>query len=258
MTNFLVTDFVILLLIFTRIISAFSSAPVFSHKAIPVIPRIFIAFVIAYVIFSMIDKSTVAVELNLWFIASNVFKEVLTGLIIGYSLNLLFYGLSFAGSLIGFDMGLAAASIMNPLEETDNNVIGEIIYFLAMLVFFLVNGHHYVIKALYASFTIVPIGKYVINESVYNLLIKYSASVFIIAVKIAAPILVSYFLIHIAEGIVARVIPQMQVFFVTQPLKIGLGLVLLSFTVPIYVYVLKGLLSMYEDNLYQLIKAMGS
>lgn len=258
MTEFLVTDFIILLLIFVRIVSAFSSAPVFSNKAVPVIPRIFISFVIAYVIFSLLDKSKIVIELNTWFIASNVFKEVITGLIIGYSLNLLFFGISFAGSLIGFDMGLAAAQLMNPLEETESNLIGEVIYFLAMLVFFLVNGHHYVIKGLYASFTIVPLGKYVINQGVYELLIKYSASVFIIAVKISAPILVSYFLIHIAEGIVARVIPQMQVFFVTQPLKIGLGLVLLSFAVPIYVYVLKGMLNIYEENLYQLIKAMGT
>jgi len=170
---------------------------------------------------------------------------------------MIFYGISFAGSLIGFDIGLSGAQLLNPLEETENNVLGEAVYFLAMLVFLLINGHHYLIRALYTSFSIVPLGKYVINKPVYELLLKYSASVFVITVKIAAPILVSFFLVHIAEGILARVIPQMQVFFVTQPLKIGLGFALLAFAVPTYVYVIKGLLRSYEESLYLLIKAMG-
>ena len=126
-----------------------------------------------------------------------------------------------------------------------------------MLVFLLINGHHYLIQALYSSFAIVPLGKAVINTPVYDLLLKYSASVFIIAVKIAAPILVSYFLVHIAEGVLARVIPQMQVFFVSQPLKLGLGFSMLALAVPTYLYVIKGLLSSYEESLYKLIKAMG-
>ena len=63
---------------------------------------------------------------------------------------------------------------------------------------------------------------------------------------------------YIAEGIIARVIPNMQVFFVTQPLKIGLGFALLISVTPVYVYVIKNLLKDYEDNLFQLIKAMGS
>lgn len=257
MSTMLVSDFVILLLIFVRILSAFVSAPIFSHSAIPVIPKIFIAFVIAYVIFTITDKTKITIEFGTWFLVTNVVKEAIVGLLIGYALNMVFYGISFAGSIIGFDIGLSSAQMLNPLEETESNVIGEVIYFLAMLVFLLINGHHYLIRALYSSFTIVPLGKYVINKPVFDMMLKYSASVFVIAIKISAPILVSYFLIHIAEGIVARVIPQMQVFFVTQPLKIGLGFAILAMVVPTYVYVIKGLLRSYEESLFQLIKAMG-
>jgi len=256
MSTILVADFVILLLIFVRIMSAFVSAPLFGHNAVPVIPKIFIAFVVAYVIFSMTDKTKIAVEFGTWFLVSNILKEVMIGLIMGYALNMVFYGISFAGSIIGFDIGLSGAQLLNPMEETGNNVVGEVIYFIAMLVFLLINGHHYLIRALYSSFSIVPIGNYIINQSLFDLMIKYAASVFVIAVKISAPVLVSFFLIHIAEGIVARVIPQMQVFFVTQPLKIGLGFALLAMVVPTYVYVIKSLLYSYEESLFKLIKAM--
>ncbi len=256
MSTILVTDFVILLLIFVRILSAFMSAPLFSHSAFPAIPKIFIAFVIAYVIFSTVDKTKINVEFGTWFLVSNVVKEVIIGLIIGFALNMVFYGISFAGSLIGFDIGLSAAQLLNPFEESGNNVVGEVIFFMAMLVFLLINGHHYLIRALHTSFSIVPLGNYIIEKSLFEILMKFTASVFVIAVKIAAPVLVSFFLIHIAEGIVARVIPQMQVFFVTQPLKIGLGFALLAMVVPTYVYVIKSLLRSYEESLFQLIKAM--
>ena len=70
--------------------------------------------------------------------------------------------------------------------------------------------------------------------------------------------MVSFFLINIAEGILARIIPQMQVFFVTQPLKLMIGFLMLAFIVPVYIYVLKGLLRNFEDGLLTLIKAIGT
>jgi flagellar biosynthetic protein FliR len=155
MSTILVTDFVILLLIFVRILSAFIAAPLFSHNAVPAVSKIFIAFVVAYVIFSMTDTSKINVEFGTWFLVSNVVKEAIIGLIIGYALNMVFFGISFAGSLIGFDIGLSAAQLLNPFEETQNNVVGEVIYFMAMLIFLLINGHHYLIRALHSSFSLV-------------------------------------------------------------------------------------------------------
>ena len=256
MSDILVSDFIILLLIFFRILSAFVSAPIFSNEVIPVISKIFIAFLIAYVIFSFIDKSQINIEYNTWFLASNLIKEIIIGLTIGFSMNIVFFGINFAGSLMSFDIGLSAAQLLNPLDGSQSDAIGNVLFYMAVLVFLLINGHHYLIQSLYSSFKIVPLGKYVINQPVYDLLMKYSFSVFIIAIKIASPILVSFFLVHIAEGIMSRVIPQMQVFFVTQPLKIGLGFGLLAVAVPTYLYVLKGLLGSYEESLFKLLKAM--
>ena len=254
----LVNDFVIVLLIFVRIISAFVAAPVFGDKAIPAVVKIFLAFIIAYIIFLVVDTSTVKVHIELWWLFVTCAKEVITGLLIGYSLNLVFYGFSFAGGLIGFDMGLSMAQVLNPIDQTETNILGQFIYFIAILIFFLINGHHYLIRGLAYSFHSVPIGKFTVNKSLLNLLIDYSANVFVIAVKIAAPFLVSFFMVNIAEGVIARVIPQMQIFFVTQPLKLALGFLLLISCAPILIYTIKGLLKLFEDNLYTLIRAMGT
>jgi flagellar biosynthetic protein FliR len=184
-------------------------------------------------------------------------KEIVVGLIIGFSLNLIFYGFSFAGTFIGFDMGLAMAQVMNPIEKTNGNAIGQVIYFFALMIFFILDGHQYVIRALAYSFKVIPLGTFEAKEELFTLMIQYSSAVFIIAVKIASPILVSFFLIHIAEGILAKMIPQMQVFFVTQPLKIGVGFILLVAILPVYLYVIKNLLGEFENKLYTLVKAMG-
>jgi flagellar biosynthesis protein FliR len=258
MTDILITDFILILLIFLRITAAFVSAPIFGNKAFPILPKLFMSFIIAYIVFLTIDTSTIQIETGLWWLFMHAMKEILSGLIIGYTLNFVFWGISYSGTLIGFDMGLSMAEVFNPTQESQSNVIGEGISIGAMLIFFLINGHHYLIQALVSSFSIVPIGQYSFTAPLFEMIIKYSASVFIIAVKIAAPIMVSFFLLHIAEGIIARVIPQMQVFFVAQPLKIGMGFVLLAAIMPIYIFIIKNLLQECEAGLYNIVKAMGS
>lgn len=256
MSEILVTHFMIFLFIFVRIVAVFVTAPLFSNKAFPSMAKVSLALVISYLIFTFIDKSSVQLEITIWFIATNVIKEIITGALIGFSVTLVFYAISFAGTIIGFDIGLAMAQVFNPTEETNNNVLGEYLYILAILVLILIDGHHYIIRGAVYSFTIIPLGHYTINAEVYDYLVKMGAMVFVLAVKIASPILVSFFLVHIAEGIMARVIPQMQVFFVTYPLKIGLGIVLLMITIPLYLHIIKNLLHLYEEKLYQLIQYM--
>lgn len=256
MTDILITHFIIFLFVFVRIISVFTAAPLFSNDNFPILAKIGLSLITSYLIFTFMDKGNIQLEMSLWFIATNVIKEVVTGLIIGFSVNMIFYAVSFAGSIMGFDMGLAMANVFNPSEGTQNNVIGQYIYTLAIMIFLLINGHHYIIRGITYSFTIIPLGHFSINENVYSYLVKLSAAVFILAVKIASPIMVTFFLVHIGAGILARIIPQMQVFFVMYPLKIGLGIFLLIITTPLYVYIIKNLLSSYEDKLYQLIQFM--
>jgi len=253
-----IIDFIIVFLIFVRISTALIASPVFGSRSVPVLPKIFLSLVIAYVVYLTIDRNAIASVPSGWMLVILSFKEAITGLIIGFMLQFVFWGVSYAGTLIGFDMGLTMAEVFNPSSDESGNVVGEFLYYGALMIFFLINGHHYIISSLKHSFSVVPLGKFVISKPVFDLIIIYSASVFIIAVKIASPIIVSFFLVHIGEGIVARIIPQMQVFFVTQPLKVGIGVAMLAAITPLYLYVIKNLLQDYENKLYSLIAAMGA
>lgn len=253
-----IIDFIIVFLIFVRISTALIASPVFGSRSVPALPKIFLSLVIAYVVYLTIDRNAIASVPSGWMLVILSFKEAITGLIIGFMLQFVFWGVSYAGTLVGFDMGLTMAEVFNPSSDESGNVVGEFLYYGALMIFFLINGHHYIISSLKHSFSVVPLGKFVISKPVFDLIIIYSASVFIIAVKIASPIIVSFFLVHIGEGIVARIIPQMQVFFVTQPLKVGIGVAMLAAITPLYLYVIKNLLQDYENKLYSLIAAMGA
>ena len=246
MINIPVTDFILVFLIFLRIMSALFTAPIFGHEGIPTLAKIFLSLLLAYIVFLTIDKTGVTVEVSLWWIAANGVKEVVTGLILGFMLNFIFYAVSYAGTIIGFEVELSMANVLNPVDGTNNNVIGEALTMGAIMIFFLINGHHYIISGLVYSFSVVHLGKFTVTQPGLDLIIKYSAAVFVIAMKIASPIVVSYTLIYIAEGIMTRVIPQMQVFFVTQPLIIGLGILLVASIIPVYVYFIRNLLQGYE------------
>lgn len=256
--NILINDFVLVFLMLLRISSLFLSAPIFGHRAIPAIIKIFLALVIAYTVFLTMQGNSIPFELsmsNLFVLAIN---EVLIGLILGFSLNIVFWAVAFAGSLIGITMGLSMAEVFNPATGTSNNVIGEILFLISTMVFFIINGHHYVITSLYYSFQILPVGFINLSGALFEMIIKFGSTVILLAVKIASPFIVIYFLLYVAEGIIARVIPQMQVFFVTQPIHIGFGFFLLIATTPVFVLVVKNLLRDFQAQLLNIIKAMSA
>ena len=178
MTNILVNDFVVFVLIFLRVFSAFAAAPIFGHESIPKVSKAFFAILISYIIGLTLYDSHPTVDMEILSFSIMAVKEVLTGLTLGYALHFVFWGISFAGSIMGFQMGLAMASAFNPVDETDSNVLGQFLYFAAFLIFFLINGHHYLIRALSYSFTVIPFGTNPVTGPVVDLLVKYSAGVF--------------------------------------------------------------------------------
>ena len=256
MTDILVTDFVKGLLIFVRVSGIMFTAPVFSNKSIPVGPKIFFSLMITYMLFFVVPDFEYNVEQGLLLLALYALKEILVGILMGFMLNFVFYAISYAGLMVGFDMGLAMARQFDPSTETQTNVMGQALTIMTIMIFMVINGHHYVVTGLSYSFNLIPIGFFSMNGTLFDILMKYMAGVFILAVKIASPITVSFFLLHVGAGILARTIPQMNIFFVVQPLKTMLGFGLLISITPVYVYVIRNLLMSYENKLFELIKAM--
>jgi flagellar biosynthetic protein FliR len=253
----LIGKFLVFILIFIRVFAMFSVGPLFGSASVPVPARLFLSLTTAYIMLLIVPDMPIAYDSAFGILALLGVKEAITGMIMGFSLNFVFYGVSYAAYQMGIDMGLNMATLFDPATEVENNVLGQIFNWAAILLFLTLNGHHYFIRGLAVSFKIIPLGHYTINESVYTLLLRGSAGIFITAVKIAAPVMVAFFLLHTALGIISRVIPQMQVFFVVQPVQLMLGFTLVASGMPLFIYIIRFLLEQMEDNLYDLIKVMG-
>jgi len=258
MTEILIKDFLGGVMIFLRIGAMFTIVPVFNNRNIPLLPKLTLALLITYILVYTVDLSPVQYEEGLIFLAIMGIKEIITGLIMGATLRFIFDGIGYAALHIGRDMGLVMLEMFDPSTESQNNMLSILFIMLATIVFILINGHHFIIESLAYSFNVIPLGHYTVNGNVVELIIKYSAMMFILSVKISAPIMVAFFLLHLASGIISRVSPNFQVFFVLLPLKLLLGMALLATILPLYVYVFRTLLINYEDKLLELIKFMNS
>ncbi len=258
MTEILVTDFLTGLMIFLRLVALFIFAPIYNSNNIPTLARLGLAVIITYIIFFSISEYNYEVNDSLVLLFLNGVKEVFIGIILGFTLNLVFQGISFAGLLIGRDMGLAMSTMFDPVTGSDGSVIATVLNLAAVIVFILIDGHYFIIESITYSFTLLPIGSFEVSKPLLDMLITLTGSVFLLSIKIASPIIVAFFLVHIASGIISRVSPSFQVFFVLLPLKITLGIFLLGLIMPIYIYMIRNLMYTYEEKLFEVIKIMSN
>ena len=256
MMDVYVAQFVIYLMIFTRVISAIVTAPVVGHVAVPAPLKIGLGLFIAFIVFPFVSHITPVSNLMLGELVLIVIKEIVLGVLIGFVLGILFSGVRYAGELISLSMCLSIANVFDPESSQDNPVVGEFLYITTLLLFLVLNGHHFVFEALQASFSTVPLGAFVFSGSLMHLLIKLTALVFIVGVKIAAPVLVACFLTNFGLSILARVMPQANIFMLAFPITIGVGLLVLFSSTPILIVVFKKLLTSFENNVIELLKVV--
>lgn len=247
---------VLFMMLFVRISALVITAPIVGNQAVPIQVKIALSLFLALVLYPMVASHAPNVDLSLGGLALLAIKEVCVGLILGFVTGLIFDGVLLAGELIGFDMGISIASAIDPENGRTNPVIGVFLSMVMMLVFLSINGHHFVFQALYLSYEAVPVGSFTISAISVDRMVAITGVVFAVGIKLAAPVMVASFMVNIALGILVRVAPQMNVFIVSMPLKIGMGLIVLMVSAPMMVYVFKKLLEGFENNVLELVKAM--
>ena len=251
-----VSQFIVFILMFARIASLIAVAPIFGHQAVPTQIKVALAIFLAFVMFPMQSSMAVKIDMKLIGMVVLVLQEVIVGLLIGFATGLIFAGVRYAGELIGFDMGFSIASVYDPETNDTLPIVGEVLYTFMAMVFLSLNGHHFILQALQLSYKAAPIGGFTMSAVVSEKLVSMTGLMFAVAVKFAAPAMVAMFLTNVALAILTRVMPQMNIFGVAFPLKIGVGLLVLMTSIPIMVFVFKKLLLLFENNILDLVKVL--
>jgi flagellar biosynthetic protein FliR len=248
-----VDQFILFLVMFARISSMLVTAPMFGHQSVPAQMKAGLSVFIAFVLFVFNAHQTAAIQLKLWGIVVLVLKEILTGASIGFAVGIIFAGVRYAGEIIGTDMGFSMAMMYDPESNTSFPVLGEMLYMFLLLIFILMNGHHFILEALQLSYKVIPIGTWGIGEKTVRSIVELTGQIFVIGVKISAPLMVSLFLANISLGILNKAMPQMNIFGVIFPLKIGVGILVLSATIPLMAFVFKKILTVFESSIIDFI-----
>lgn len=251
-----VRQFLVFLVLFVRCTALVVAAPVFGHQSIPVQTKVALGAFLSFVLYPVVSHSAPQIDAQLLAFFVLIIQEALVGLLLGFAVGILLAGIMYAGEIISFSIGLSIANIFDPEGSQQTPVIGEFLYLLVVLMFLLLNGHHFVLEALQLTYAAVPIGTFAFSQPLADKVIAFGSLMFVVAVKCAAPLMVASFLTNVALSILARVMPQMNIFVVSFPVTIGVGLVVLISAAPFMVFVFKKLLQGFEGNMVELIRVL--
>lgn len=220
-------------LIFVRVAALVGTAPYFSSKSFPIRIKVFLAIALSVVLFPVIPASSVHLpyDTHALQVMVLILKEILVGAAMGLTGQIIFAGLEMGGALMSINIGLGFARVVDPVNQGQKLIIGQLFVMLGIFIFISIGGDLYYIQALAKSFSIVPIGTANIAMSA-PVFIKMATYLFIVGVQMAAPFIIVLFLLDMCLAIFARIMPQANIFFIALPMKLGAGFILLLLILP--------------------------
>jgi flagellar biosynthetic protein FliR len=252
------TYFQTFFLVFMRVGAVVMTLPILSSRSIPPTAKIGLAAILAFVLTPTLPADRPPVPSTFLPFLLMIAQELLLGLLFGFAAQVVFSGLQAAGQFLGTQMGLTIANTFDPLSQTQQiNYIDQLYALLAGLLFLTINGHHWTIQALAQSFAIVPLGQFALGERVATDLVTLTTEAMVVSLRIGLPIAAALLLTDVAFLVLGRSAPQMNLFFVGQPLKIGIGLIAFFLALPAMVALMTSVFRGLLGDLIELLRLVG-
>jgi len=208
-----------------RVSPLMSSVGVQVFSRLPVIVRTI--FLIVFSVLLLSNVNSVELPSAAIGVFSAIISELIFGMVFVFSLKIIYGAVDFIGRTLDTHMGFGAVNVINPFSKEQSSLIGSILTFAFTLVIIISGVHIELLKVLALSVEIIPVGKVdVIYDS--NVFIVYMSGMFIFILMLFSPIISALFILDLIIGMVAKTMPQMNVYFVTLPLKILVGILLLA------------------------------
>ncbi len=245
------------ILVLLRVSAIIATMPVFSERTVPATIKAALSIIIAVILFPLVvSKIPPVAQFHFLELLFYMLGEVLIGITIGFVSRLVFAAIQLAGNIIGFQMGFAIVNVIDPMTSGQVSIIAELKYLIAMLLFLTVNGHHLFFSAIAQSYEFVAPLSFHFSGQLMQFIFDMSKEMFVIALKIGAPIMAVMLFTNVALGVVARTVPQMNIFIVGFPLQISIGLLFLGLTAPLFIRILQGMFGDLEGKIITLMRLM--
>lgn len=221
-------NIIVFVLIFTRLSAMLIAAPIFSTYPIPIQIKIWLMATIAFLLLPFIAKNFITlIPTNIPMLIIFMLKEFLIGYLIGLVANLLFIAVQMGAQLISMQSGLAMSNILDPNTGNQSPILAELYSYFFTIVFISLNAHQWMFITLSKSFETLPIGiDFNLKLNILEQILKLSSNIFSIAISIVLPIFCILFVVQVLLGVLAKMIPQMNIFMVAMPFQIIVGLTL--------------------------------
>ena len=245
------------LLVLTRVSGIFLLAPFFGSINILVYIRAGTAFAIAMVLFPVIDQQGIPqIPQSVVGYMLAVIVELIVGWLIGFVAYITFAAIHMAGKLLDMQVGFAVVNVVDPTSGQQIPLLGSFLYNLGIIIFLVTNGHHMVISGLFESFQMIPVLGATFDLSISDLMVDMTGGIFVTGMKIALPVLFAILLTDVGLGVLARTMPQMNIFVVGIPAKIVIGLFVLSIALPFYILFLDVMFNEMYGNISAALRAI--
>ena len=245
------------LLVLTRTSGIFFISPFLGSMNIAYRIRAVVAVMVALILFPVVLKEyVIQAPATISMFAFTVAKELFIGWLIGLVGYIVLTAVNMAGKIMDMQVGFAVVNMMDPTTQQQTGLIGTFLYNLTILYFVVTNGHHVILSALTESFRIIPLNSMVWNTSLPELITDLTSGIWLNGMKIAMPITFAILLTNVGMGILARTMPQMNIFVVGIPMHLMIGTTMLSMILPFYFLFLDVMFNEIYGNLSIALKAL--
>ncbi|MFQ5543465.1 MAG: flagellar biosynthetic protein FliR [Nitrospiria bacterium] len=246
------------LFVLVRVASFMVAIPLMGGEGVPNMVKALIVFSLSVILFqSLTQNKTIDLQsMTIVSLTAGLLGEVMIGLVIGLGVRMFFGAVSIGSEIIGIQMGFGAATLFDPVSNQQASVIAQFQGLIAMLIFLSINGHYFLIEALIKSFEWVPSVGFYPSKEIINQLLRLGSGMFILGLKIGFPVILALLMTNIAIGVLARVVPTMNVLLFSFPVTISLGLLVMGASIPFFVSLLRGEISGFKTLFPQLLMGM--
>ena len=219
-------------MVLTRISAFFLVIPVFGWKSIPARIKVAMTVLLA-IFFSMITPLSVnAGQISSTEAVLLMANEATYGLALGLIATFVFAAVRLSGRIIERQMGLAMAQILDPLTGERTQPLGSLLEMIFIMLFLSANGHHLFLLIISRSYESFPAGSIPTIPVLAEGIINAGSTMLLHGLKLAAPILATFLLLMVVLAVLARMVPEMNILFISLPLRVGLGLLMVAIFMP--------------------------
>lgn len=228
------------LLIFVRLGACLMIIPVIGEPFVSARSRLLFALLLCLVVFPAVSPTLPAMPANVLDVGILIFGEALIGIFLGTLGRIFMAALTTAGMVIAYSSSLANALVDDPSAAQQGSIAGTFLTMVALLMIMTLNLHHLFIQAAVDSYGLIAPGLSLPMEDFTQVLSQTVASSFLVAMKLSLPFMAASIIFYLGLGILGRLMPQVQVFFVAIPLQIALGLLVLAASMAAFMQVFLG------------------